>query len=262
MKLWLTYAWKDNEDDDVDYVVQELEKHGIEVVFDRVHLLAGGRLWDAIDKGISDPHTGGWAIYSTRNSLQSEPCLEELAYALDRALQARGGDFPIIGIFPVPMPRDLIPSALATRLYVTLNDSDWARRIADGLRGVRPKIEKNVAPVHSKIHRDAHGVVLEFRPRDKQWSPGVACVPAAEKSLVAHIFVGAPGSPRHLGIPCVRVISSDDGQYAGLSSEAQVTNHQSLFVRVTGLPSRILVGDYGNQYPFVFNDEGGIALET
>jgi transposase len=31
-----------------------------------------------------------------------EACSGELAYALDRALRARGANFPIIGIFPEP----------------------------------------------------------------------------------------------------------------------------------------------------------------
>jgi hypothetical protein len=39
-KLWLTYAWKDNEVEQVDFVAQELRKAGLDVRVDRVALVA------------------------------------------------------------------------------------------------------------------------------------------------------------------------------------------------------------------------------
>ena len=53
-------------------------------------------------------------IYVTRKSLNSEPCREEVAYALDRALQTRGDAFPLIRIFPERADLTLIPGAIAT----------------------------------------------------------------------------------------------------------------------------------------------------
>ena len=44
-KLWLTYAWKDNEDKDIDFIVQKLDEAGLEVKFDRRNLVPGQRLW-------------------------------------------------------------------------------------------------------------------------------------------------------------------------------------------------------------------------
>ena len=49
-----------------------------------------------------------------RGVSESEPCLEEIAYALDRALRKRETDFPVIGIFPESLDRNIIPSAIAT----------------------------------------------------------------------------------------------------------------------------------------------------
>jgi hypothetical protein len=145
-KLWLTYAWKDNQDQDVDHVIGEPKKVGLEVVFDRVHLIPGQKIWPQIDQAISDSSTDGWAILATVNSFSSKACLEELVYALDRALRARGGDFPLIGIFPAPIDRSIIPSAIATRLYVTLQQPDWARLVADGVLGKRPAIQTGPSP--------------------------------------------------------------------------------------------------------------------
>lgn len=89
--LWLTYAWKDNEDLNIDHVIGALKSDEMDVNYDRIQLVAGRRLWDQIDSAITDPTScQGWAIYATRNSLESEPCQEELAYALDKNFTPKG----------------------------------------------------------------------------------------------------------------------------------------------------------------------------
>jgi hypothetical protein len=129
-RIWITYAWKDNEAGDIDYVVQELRCAGLEVKLDRWQLGAGKRLWSQIEHFINAPHeTDAWLFFATQNSLSSEACREELAYALDRALSSRGEAFPIIGLFPSSVDRELIPAAIRTRLYVDLSDPDWKERI-------------------------------------------------------------------------------------------------------------------------------------
>src|SRR5688572_20702875 len=96
--LWITYAWKDNENRDVDFIAQELEGAGVRVKLDRWNVQAGKRLWPQIEQFIQDPaESDAWAIYATPNSLGSQPCQEEFAYALDRALRARDVEFPVIG---------------------------------------------------------------------------------------------------------------------------------------------------------------------
>lgn len=65
--LWLTYAWKDNENQDIDFVVQRLEGQGVSVRLDRTQLLAGKRLWDQIADEIDSPHLDGWAIIVCRS---------------------------------------------------------------------------------------------------------------------------------------------------------------------------------------------------
>jgi hypothetical protein len=85
-KLWLTYAWKDNEDRDIDFIVQVLDGLTLDVRFDRRSLVPGQRLWTQIGGAITDPaECDAWGIVLTANSLTSQPCIEELCYALDRA---------------------------------------------------------------------------------------------------------------------------------------------------------------------------------
>ena len=127
---WLTYAWEDNKEGDVDFVAQELEQAGVSVKLDRWNLKAGKRLWEQIEHFIQDPQeSDAWVLYATANSLGSEACKEEFAYALDRALRSRGQDFPVVGLFPGTVDEDLIPAGIRTRLYVSLTDPDWKERI-------------------------------------------------------------------------------------------------------------------------------------
>ncbi len=85
--VWITYAWNDNEHGDVDFVAQELKNQGLEVKLDRWNIAAGERLWEQLDRFITDPkESDAWVLVATSNSLQSQPCKEEFAYALNRAL--------------------------------------------------------------------------------------------------------------------------------------------------------------------------------
>ena len=99
-KLWVTYAWKDNEDLDVDFIIQELGEAGLDVRYDRRQLMTGLPLWEQIDQQITNPqNSDAWAFVVSKYSLESPPCREELNYALSRSLDRRGADYPLIGIF-------------------------------------------------------------------------------------------------------------------------------------------------------------------
>ena len=53
--VWITYAWDDNKDGDVDFTAQELIRAGLDVKLDRWNLSAGKRLWEQIEAFIQDP---------------------------------------------------------------------------------------------------------------------------------------------------------------------------------------------------------------
>ena len=176
--LWLTYSWTDNVTKDVDFIAQEIESAGITVKLDRRNISAGKRLWEQIGDMISDPSAcTSWAIFATQNSLSSEPSKEELYYALDRALSVRGGDFPLIGIFPSSIDRELIPPPIRTRLYVSLTDPDWKEMVRATTLGERPKIKhEEISPYELIVHKiipedyseraglNDKNIVIEVRP--------------------------------------------------------------------------------------------------
>jgi len=241
--LWLSYAWLDNETGDVSFVAQQLQKAGVNVRLDRWDLTTGRRLWEQIEQFIIDPtRTSAWALYATQTSLNSQPCREEMAYALDRALAQRG-EFPIIGIFPTKIGDELIPRAIKTRLYVSTTDENWAARVAAATKGER-FVERipEVAPWEVVEHNRGSSLIIEFRPRAGVWNRPFVAIPENEAS--GCIFsLGPRNHP-----PSVAVISGatnyikDDLTIFTLQGEASSTT--SGFLSCGGKrPSRICFGN-------------------
>lgn len=244
--LWLTYAWADNDDGDVDHVIAELERCGVEVRYDRQQIRAGERLWSRIDQSISDATTAGWAIFVTKSSLQSEACQEELAYALDRALRARG-DFPIIGIFSEPIDRMLIPSAIATRKYVNLRDPDWMNEIRRSLTGGPAHQRPEVTPFSARIYRNTR-TIFELRPRSGRWYPFTAAVPTAEKDLLDAVYSGPSGAIPSACISHVTEVVLNDGAFSGIHLGSAIDPQMSAFIQLTGMPSQLVFGEMPDMF--------------
>lgn len=167
--LWITYAWKDDDEGDFSYLVQELHATEIEATYDKIALIPGRRLWEQIGDKIADSPLSGWAYLITANSLASEACREELAYALDRALRARGGDFPLIGLLHAVRIED-VPPALRVRLCISLASPDWKEELAAAVEGRPPQQEaipqpKYVWNVHANYLAIPDHVAVEVRPR-------------------------------------------------------------------------------------------------
>lgn len=172
---WLTYAWGDNKAGDVDFLAQELTQAGVDIRLDRWNLKAGRRLWEQIADFITNPkQSDAWLFYATQTSLGSEACKEEFAYALERAVQQRGREFPIIALFPATMDRELIPPGIRIRLYVSLAGPDWKERVVAGVEGRAPDIEiQKIQPYSISIHdlsvdpnyQGSHRICIEVRPR-------------------------------------------------------------------------------------------------
>lgn len=217
--LWLTYAWDDNQDHDVDFVAQELVRGGVPVKLDRWNIVAGRRLWDQIATFITDPsQSDAWAIYATQKSLASERCREELAYALDRALNQRGDALPVIALFPSTVERDLIPTSIRTRLYISLADPEWKERMVAAVEHRAPAIGAPdflpyVITTHSAPH--PYMTVIEVRPRAGTWYPLAAAVPVAEKDRVGMALRTGPRGQ----VPAIHGIVFSDG--SGTSEDGE-----------------------------------------
>ncbi len=261
--VWITYAWDDNKDRDVDFCAQELVKAGLDVKLDRWNLGAGKRLWEQIEHFIQDPSlSDGWVLYATQISLGNEKCKEEFAYALDRALDKRGGDFPIIALFPASVDKELIPAGIKTRLFVSITDPDWKERIVAAVQRRSPSITKTLAePYALAIHQSGEQLAIEVRPRGGTWSPFIAGIPIAEKDTVSpHLGFGAakriPGA--FMLMSCGEG-TSNDGKLWIMTAGNEATPTQSYYIFCKKLPSLLIFGVNGSppQYQVTFPSECG-----
>lgn len=254
--VWLTYAWDDNKDGDVDFIAQELEAGGVKVNLDRWNIAAGKRLWEQIEEFIVSPEQcDGWVLIATDNSLLSEPCKEEFAYALGRALDKRGKGFPVIGLFIGPVDETLIPAAIRSRLYVSVTDPDWKERIKAAAEGKTPAVGRpHVEPFHVGVHRGLPGnkpIAIEVRPRAGVWAPFFAAVPVAESDRVdPNIMVGPRGVPTNTGM-LVNTGSGTNGNWHFMIAGNQATPTQSYFVWCKEKPSKLAFGVNGGPPQFV-----------
>lgn len=167
--LWLTYAWADNDEGNFDHLVQELEKAGIPSRYDKVALIPGKRLWAQIGDRIVSDQLSGWAYLVTPTSLASLACQEEHSYALQRALETKGEEFPLLGLLHNVSIRD-VPVSLRVRLCVNLSNPDWIEEIRASVTGKPPRREiPTTAPYIARVHENYLGNTgsraIEIRPR-------------------------------------------------------------------------------------------------
>jgi hypothetical protein len=251
-KIWITYAWADNQQGDVDFIAQELQRAGAEIKLDRWNIAAGNRLWPQIEDFIcSEEQSDAWLLVATSNSLSSEPCKEEFAYALGRALNSRGNNFPVIGLFLGPVDQSLIPAGIKTRLYVSVTDPDWKERILASAEGRAHQVQQHsVQPFHIHIHENQSGnkqFAIEVRPRAGVWAPFIACVPMNEKeSVQPNIMIGPRDVPTRSGmlVNCGESQSPDGAMWV-MSAGNQATPTESYYVWCSKLPSILVFGVNG-----------------
>lgn len=257
-KLWITYAWTDNEAQDVDYLAQELGRAGLEIKLDRWNIGAGRRLWEQIERFIcSANESDAWVLVATENSLASESCKEEFAYALDRALNSRGQAFPVIGLFLSDVDNSLIPAGIRTRLFVSVTDPDWKERIVAATEGRQHAVDRpNVNPYFLKVHPPAppqcENYVIEVRPRAGVWAPFIAVVPLAEnEELNPSIMIGPRDVPTDTGmLTNCGSGPSPDQKYWMMYAGNQATPTQSYYIWCNKLPSELIFGVNGGQPQF------------
>ncbi|MFZ6181257.1 toll/interleukin-1 receptor domain-containing protein [Nannocystis pusilla] len=253
--IWLTYAHADNKDKDVDFIAQQLDAAGVKVHLDRWVIGAGRRLWEQIEAGIKA--SDAWMIYATQISVGSEPCKEELAYALDKALGTRGTSYPVIALFPGSVDTSILQSALKTRLCISTTDDDWKERIASAAEGRPPQIARaELQPLVIKVHRFPgadYSFVVEVRPRAGVWSPLLVAMPPGElvwREEWMLVLGGKDAPDPHAGSMLVdhRQGVQEGWAYSQVGGQ-QVTPSYSAYVLCKRLPSKLLFGSgNGSQY--------------
>ena len=256
---WLSYAWADNNDGDVDFFAQELKGIGLNVKLDRWNIQAGKRLWEQIENFIQDPkQSDGWILFATQNSLGSEPCKEEFSYALDRALRSRGANFPVIGLFQGAVDQALIPAGIRTRLYVSVTDPDWKERIVAAFEDRDLNVSRRqFDPFVIKVHDLPTGFGqlkfgIEVRPRAGSWIPFSCGIPIVEKNGVSPVLYH--GGSNKVPMGSLLKMSGDgpssDGKWWIEFAGDEATPTQSYYLLCQSLPSELVFGVSNGQLQY------------
>ncbi len=260
--VWITYAWDDNMQCDVEFVAQELVRVGVQVKLDCWNIRAGKRLWEQIEHFIQEKsESDAWLIYATQNSLGSETRKEELSYALDLAFNRRGKNFPIIAIFPGSIDYSLLPAGKRTRLCVSLSDLEWKERVKSEVERRSPSLARpQIEPFTIQIHRDnspaGHPIAIEVRPREGTWSPFFAAVPLSERDRVQpHITYGPRGQVPQSGelLDSGEAPSSNNAWWV-MFAQNEATPTQSYYIQCIELPGRLAFGVNGGRPQFFVSD--------
>ena len=251
--LWITYAWTDNQDKDIDYIAKELDTAGLNCTFDNRALIPGQTLWDQIGKIISDPaRVDAFSIVVTPSSLASNSCREELLYALDRALSQRGSGFPLIGLLHNVRVNDL-PPALKIRLCVPLSAPNWIDQVVAGVnKRPLPQSTETLSPFIIKKHSLPFGCCIQITPRVDHVSPIQLAINLEEKNAchVERVFV-APSStlPGQNGTLSFggRNVRAGDGEMNGRKifywqMDDEATPIQSCWIIGRSFPSKVWFG--------------------
>lgn len=266
--IFITYAWVDNAEGNLDFIVQELERAGLNVRFDRRELVPGRRIWDQIAGVIADEDTDAWGYLVTRSSLTSERCREEYAYALQRALNSRGTDFPLIGLLHDVRAQEL-PSGLAIRLCVPLDDSNWMQQVIAGVEGRPPRPDPGyLAPVIVRWHRTADGRrVLELSPRIGSVRDWRIAVPLAYKSSLRSFGDGSSqrssGSDvDHLLTTSFHTIDGENDRYRVVGAAGPIGHGVSAYLWFSGpIPDHVLIAGLGpTDYYLPLTQERGLIV--
>jgi hypothetical protein len=215
-KLWITYAWSDNEDQDIDFIIQALDTTNLEVKFDRRNLIPGQRLWTQIGGIITDPaQCDAWGVVLTPNSIQSQACIEELSYALNRALESKSGDFPLFALLH-NINASQLPPPLKVRLCIPLENNDWVKQVvAAANKQPAGFLPAGLTEFYFKEHETSSGYCLEIRPRFDRISPFAVAVDYDEK-ISGNVTHCSPG-------PANRV-PSGHAAFSYIDSETTLTN--------------------------------------
>jgi hypothetical protein len=244
-RIFLTYAWVDNADGDFDFAVQKLKQAGVEVVYDRVALTPGKRLWEQIGEQLSSASIDGWAFLVTPNSLKSKACIEEYFLALGRALDTRGEEFPLLALVHGAEFRDLPPS-LRIRLGVSMSEPDWVEKVIATLENrAPPEITRDLAPYSLRWHVSIEdNTFLEVRLRFGTLASWRIGVPVSFRPSIVGFMEGANGRPPAGGMLVLPFEGpSDDHKLWIVGARGPIGNGVSVFIRMRPpFPPHVIVG--------------------
>jgi hypothetical protein len=246
-RLFLTYAWIDDEGGDFTFIVQLLTDAGLGVQFDKVSLVGGRPLWPQLAARITDPNLDAWGMLVTRSSLESNACMEEYDIALNRAIGSRGRQFPLIALAHGVRFEDLPPN-LRIRLGVSTSDPHLAERVVAAVEGRFPQIPTpTLSPIFVAWRRIGNMKVLEVRPRLGQMAAWRVAFSTQHQTSFVRFAEGPSGGPEEAMVKQGGV-SDVRGDYYVVGANGPIGDRLSAYLYFRGnTPGEVLVGEEGKE---------------
>lgn len=175
--------------------------------------------------------------------------MEELYYALERALDEKGDTFPIFALLNGILPEEL-PPALKSRKCIILENGDWAKQIVSAINETEPGFtpQENLKDFIILEYEIPDGKCLEIKPRFKRISPYRVAVEYKEKES-GNVIKGSHGPS---GIVPNNLIASHPINSAGTieddkrcwvwGADNEINSTNSIYLFYKNRPKRIWVG--------------------
>lgn len=127
-KLWISYAWVNNEEKDFAYLASHLATRNIETAYDSIRLAPDDHLSKRIIQRLQSIGFDGWICILTPQCITRREYTNELTSAIDQTKLHMGARFPIAGLM-YGIAGHHLPPILRLLPCVSLGDPDWNERI-------------------------------------------------------------------------------------------------------------------------------------
>ncbi len=142
-QVWVSYLWTTGEERDLKFLFSPLNGLDIDTKYESVRLIPETRLWQRVLQSLTNMEFDGWLYVLTHQIATRGACAEELLEAIDKALQDKGTDFPMIGLL-YGVSAQQVPLGLRMRPCLSVGDPDWKHRLAQSLLPRVPTLPKTL----------------------------------------------------------------------------------------------------------------------
>jgi hypothetical protein len=123
-RLWISYPWVNNEEEDFAYLTKHLALENFEAVYDSVEIVPDSLLWQRIVQRLQSIGFDGWLYVLTHQCISRREYTAELTKAIDQALLHMGPRYPMAGLM-YGIATQHVPPVLRALPCISLGDPNW-----------------------------------------------------------------------------------------------------------------------------------------
>jgi len=171
-RLWISYPWNRQEDQDFTYLVSALENEQIQATYDSLQMQHETCLWQRVTQRLQSVDFDGWLYVLTHQFLSHKKCTDDFIAALNQIGWQMGQEFPMVGLLH-GVGIQHVPPAIRVRPCISAFDPDWRQRVSEAIKE-RASSRKNSGPgearrfvwkIHSCYRGNPHLTAIEVCPK-------------------------------------------------------------------------------------------------